>query len=132
MTLRAINPPGFDIPGLSQAVLVENGRLLLLSGHVPAMDANGAVASMDLETQLEQVFQSIKATLTSAGTSFSNVARVTIYVRDYQPEMLPVIRTVRDRFVDAARPPASALIGVASLFHPDVLVEIDAIAVLPA
>jgi enamine deaminase RidA (YjgF/YER057c/UK114 family) len=132
MTLRAINPLGFNIPGISQAVLVEHGRLLLLSGHVPAIDANGAVASKDLETQLEQVFQSIEATLTSAGATFSDVARVTIYVRDYRPELLSLIRRARDRFIDTEQPPASALIGVASLFHPDVLVEIDAIAVLPA
>jgi len=33
--LQAINPPGFSIPGISQAMLVEGGRPLILSGHVP-------------------------------------------------------------------------------------------------
>jgi 2-iminobutanoate/2-iminopropanoate deaminase len=37
---------------------------------------------------------------------------------------------VCDRFIEAALPPAGALIGVAALFHPDVLVEVDAIAVI--
>ncbi|ENO84589.1 RidA family protein [Thauera linaloolentis] len=45
--------------------------------------------------------------------------------------MLPLIRGVRDRYIDVGRPPASALIGVDALFHPDVLVEVDAVAVLP-
>ncbi|WP_186807656.1 RidA family protein [Swaminathania salitolerans] len=54
--------------------------------------------------------------------------RLTIYVRDYQPAQLPTIRSIRNRCVDPDRPPASAPIGVAGLFHPDIPVEIDAIA----
>lgn len=62
----------------------------------------------------------------------SAVARLTIYVRNYDPASLLLIRATRDLWINPERPPASALIGVASLFHPDVLVEVDAIAVLPA
>lgn len=112
-------------------MVVESGRLMLLSGHVP-MKNDGTVAGTQLQQQLTQVFENMEATLRAAGAGFEHVARLTLYVRDYQPDVLPVIRTVRDRFVDAQRPPASALIGVASLFHPDVLVEVDAVAVLPS
>ena len=128
--LQPINPPGPSIPGISQAMLVEGGRLLFLSGHVPFNDKN-EVAGSDLASQLDQVFANLKATLQAAGGDFSAVARVTIYVRDYDVSQLPTIRSVRDRWIDTQRPPASSLVGVASLFHPDVLVEIDAIAVLP-
>lgn len=130
MKLRSINPPGSNIPGISQAMVVENGRLLFLSGHLP-MRRDGSVAGIGLEVQMNQVFENIQATLLEAGASFENVARLTIYVRDYRPEALPMIRAVRDRFTNLERPPTSALIGVAALFHPDVLVEVDAIAVLP-
>jgi 2-iminobutanoate/2-iminopropanoate deaminase len=130
MTFRTINPSGATIPGISQATIVETGKLLLLSGHVP-LHADGSVAGPGLEIQLEQVFSNLEATLIAAGSSFGNVARLTIYVRDFKPELLPVIRSVRDRFVNTAHPPASSLIGVAALFHPDVLVEIDAIATIP-
>jgi 2-iminobutanoate/2-iminopropanoate deaminase len=128
--LRAINPPGSSIPGISQAILVERGRLLMLSGHVP-FDSDGNVVGTELPAQLDQVFSNLRATLQAASTDFSSVARLTIYVRDYESRMLPVIRSVRDRWINAECPPASALIGVASLFHPDVLVEVDAIAALP-
>ncbi len=128
--LRPINPPGPAIPGISQAMLIESGRPLLLSGHVP-FDAAGKVCATDLAAQLDQVFQNIGATLQAAGVGFEAIARLTIYVRDYEPALLPTIRAVRDRWINAERPPASALIGVASLFHPDVLVEVDAFAVLP-
>lgn len=71
------------------------------------------------------------ATLRAAGSDFSHVARLTIYVRDFDAAQLPAIRAARDRWIDPKRPPASALIGVQALFQPDVRVEVDAIAVIP-
>lgn len=130
MRLRAVNPPGPTIPGISQGVVVEGGHLLFLSGHIP-MSSNGSLIGPGLQAQLVQVFENLKTTLAAAGAEFGNVARLTIYVRDYRPEHLAEIRAVRDRYIDAARPPASALVGVATLFHPDVLVEVDAVAAMP-
>ncbi|AZV93925.1 hypothetical protein CBF45_09480 [Bordetella sp. J329] len=72
-----------------------------------------------------------RATLAAAGASSRNLARITIYVCDFQADQLPAIRRARDRFIDPEHPPASALIGVAELFHPDVQVEVDAVAILP-
>jgi enamine deaminase RidA (YjgF/YER057c/UK114 family) len=126
--MRAINPPGPSIPGISQAMLVDPGRLLFLSGHVP-FDEGGKIPE-GLGEQVEQVFRNIGLTLGESGSDFGDVARLTIYVRDYRPSMLDTIRIVRNRWIRADRPPASTLIGVASLFHPDVIVEIDAIAIL--
>ncbi len=128
--LRHINPPGPSIPGISQAVLAESGRLLFLSGHVP-FDESGSVSSPDIGPQLEQVFQNLDATLKAAGVGFASVARLTFYVCNLSPDVLPIIREVRDRWIKAERPPASVLIGVASLFRPDVMVEVDAFAVIP-
>ena len=128
--LKAINPEEGRIPGISAAVRVEGGRLLLVSGHVP-LDTDGNVVSKNLEDQLALVFRNLAATLTAAETSFEHVCRITIYVRDYEPTQLEMIRRVRDQFVFVNRPPASALIGVATLFHPDVRVEVDAVAVVP-
>ena len=127
--MYAVNPPGANIPGISQAMVVNDGKLMFLSGHV-AINAEGAFSGSTVEEQLEQVLANIALTLKEANADFSNVARVTIYVKDYDLSMLPVIRQVRDKFVNSEKPPASALIGVASLFHPESLVEVDAIAVL--
>ena len=125
--MQAVNPEGVQIPGISQAMRVESGALLFLSGHVPLLP-DGSVAGPDLRVQLRQVFINMQATLTAAGSDFSHVARLTLYVRDYDPTELEAIRQVRDAFVNAEKPPASALIGVASLFHPEVRVEVDAVA----
>lgn len=127
--LIAVNPPGADIPGISQAMIVESGRVMYLSGHVPF--GSGGALGATLEEQLDQVFSNMKATLAAAGADFSALARVTYFVRDYDAGKLETLRAVRDRWIGGGTPPASALIGVAALFHPDVLVEVDAVAVLP-
>jgi 2-iminobutanoate/2-iminopropanoate deaminase len=129
MPLRAVTPPGATIPGISQAMIITGGKLVFLSGHTP-LGPDGAISGQ-LEAQLVRTFANLAETLKASGSGFANVARLTIYVRDYKPEQLPVIRAVRDRFICTERPPASALIGVASLFHPEALVEVDAIAVAP-
>ena len=128
--LTPVNPIGQSIPpGMSQAMLVNGGTLLFLSGHVPVGPA-GIVAT-DVETQLVQTFENIAATLKAAGVDFSSVARLTTYIVDYHSGLLPLFRSVRDRYIDMRTPPASTLIGVAALAVPELLVEIEAIAVVP-
>ena len=97
--MRAINPPGYSVPGISQAMLVpNNSSLLVLSGHA-ALGPEGVIGT-DLAGQLDQIFKSLQATLQEAGTDFRNVARFTIYVRNYDSTMLPTIRAVRERYVN--------------------------------
>ncbi len=125
--LTAINPENADIPGISQAIQVPSStRALYLSGHVP-FGPNG-IEKGNFAAQLDQIFKNIEATLKAAGTEMSALARITIYVVDYDGSQLDALRTVRDRWINTETPPASALIGVYALFHPDVLVEVDGIA----
>ncbi|MFY0681441.1 MAG: RidA family protein [Thalassovita sp.] len=127
--LKPINPPNADIPGISQAIVMPaSAQTMYLSGHVP-FGANG-VAKGDFAAQLDQVFANMHATLQEAGTDFSSVARLTFYVVGYDGSQLDDLRNVRDRWINTETPPASALIGVDALFHPDVLVEVDGIAFL--
>ncbi|MGL1922513.1 MAG: RidA family protein [Hyphomicrobiales bacterium] len=127
-TLKAVNPPGADIPGISQAIIVEGGKTMYLSGHV-GFGSDGKLGK-DFGSQLDQVFANMKMTLNEAGTDFSSIARITFFVKNYDISQLDTLRVVRDRWVNTKNPPASALIGVETLFHPDVLVEVDAIAIL--
>jgi 2-iminobutanoate/2-iminopropanoate deaminase len=129
--LTPIIPAGQWIPpGLSQAMLIKGGSLLVLSGLV-STKSDGAIVGSDVESQLLQTFENMAVTLKAAGTDFHSVARLTYYIVNYQPSHLQVIRSVRDRFVNLEKPPASALIGVAALAHPSFLVEVDALAVVP-
>jgi enamine deaminase RidA (YjgF/YER057c/UK114 family) len=127
--LQSVNAPGACFPGVSQGILIQGGRLLVLSGHVP-VDVAGDLVTGDFQTQLTAVFENIGRTLAAAGVGFEAVARFTIYVTDYEPAMLLVLRQVRSKFISAAVPPASALVAVAALYDPRVRVEIDALAVV--
>jgi 2-iminobutanoate/2-iminopropanoate deaminase len=128
--LTSIVPAGLSIPpGLSPAILIKGGNLLLLSGLV-SFNSEGVIVGDDVESQLLQTFENIATTLKAAGADFHSVARFTYYIVNYQPSHLQVIRSVRDRFINLAKPPASTLIGVAALALPKLLVEVDAIAVV--
>jgi enamine deaminase RidA (YjgF/YER057c/UK114 family) len=127
--MKSINLPGQSIPQTSAAMLVSGGDLLFISGQV-AFGENGIVGD-DLASQLDQAFRNLEAVLHEAGATFDNVVRMTIYVVDYEQSMLEAIRDVRGRYVNMERPPASTLLGVASLFIPGLFVEVEAIANLP-
>lgn len=128
--LKSVNPPGAAFPGVSQAMRITDGELLILGGHVPT-DADGNLVKGGFEAQLTAVFENIKRTLETAGVGFEAVARFTYYVVNYEPSMIPVLREVRRRYLNMDTPPASALIGVAGLYDESVLVEVDGFAVIP-
>lgn len=128
--LEFINPPGPSIPGISAAVAVRSGQPVFFSGHVP-VTVDGSLELGSLERQLEAAFANLERSMAAAGVAREQVARLTLYVRDYRPEELALIRAVRDRHIAGDHPPASALIGVSHLFAAGVRVEIDAVAVRP-
>lgn len=127
--IRSVNPPGADVPGISQAMIVERRSLLYLSVHTP-LGPNGKMAG-DFDGRLQQVIRNLRATLAEAGSDLSALVKLTFYVVGYDGSQLERLCVVRDRSVNTADPPASALIGVAARFRRDVLVEVAGIAVLP-
>jgi enamine deaminase RidA (YjgF/YER057c/UK114 family) len=80
--------------------------------------------------QARQVFENLRGCLAAAGASFADVIKLTYFLTDVA--QLPVIRGVRDQYVDTAAPPASTAVAVAALFRPEFLVEIEALALVPA
>jgi enamine deaminase RidA (YjgF/YER057c/UK114 family) len=125
--LSVRNPPGLFSPtGYSQVAEVRGGRLVFVAGQV-AMDATGSlVGAGDYRAQAEQVFRNLETALRSAGATFRDVVKLNYYLLDVAH--LPEVREVRDRFVDAQRPPTSTAVQVARLFRPEFLLEVDAVA----
>lgn len=98
-------------------------RWLHVSGQV-GVDPSGKVVQ-GVEAQTERAFRNIEAVLRSAGMTLDDVVKINSFL--LSREHVAVLRTVRDRlFVKTA--PASTLVMVAALAHPDWLVEIEAIA----
>jgi enamine deaminase RidA (YjgF/YER057c/UK114 family) len=121
-------PPGVRPgTGYSHGVAAA-GRLVAIAGQV-AMDEDGElVGPSDPKAQVERVFENLRLVLAATGASFADVIKLGIFVTDIA--ILPLVREVRDRYVDTAQPPASTAVQVAALFRPDYLVEIDALAVV--
>jgi reactive intermediate/imine deaminase len=115
--------------GYSHVVEVTGGRLIFLAGQV-ALDKDGkTVGEGDLRAQTEQVFANIGAGLAAVGADFSSLVKMTTYLTDMS--QVAVLREVRDKYLDAANPPASTAVQVAGLARPEWLVEIEVVASLP-
>jgi enamine deaminase RidA (YjgF/YER057c/UK114 family) len=115
--------------GFSHVVL-GTGRFVAISGQV-ALDENGEpVGPDDPVAQARQVFENLRRCLAAAGGTFADVVKLTFFVTDVA--YLPALREARDAVIDTARPPASSAVQVAALFRPEVLLEVEAFAVLPA
>jgi len=115
--------PGF---GYSH-VVAATGRLIAISGQV-ALDETGQLVGLgDPEAQARQVFENLRRCLAAADATFADVVKLTVYVTDLAT--MTAVRAVRDEYVDTTRPPASSAVQVAGLVLPELLLEIDALAV---
>lgn len=128
--IEHIRPSGLaNNPAYTQVVTARSERVVHVSGQV-AIDVDGnVVGEGDLAAQTEQVMTNLGIALEAAGASFADVVKITTFVVDYSPEQRQVIGDVRGRFLPAANPPASTLVGVSALAGPQWLIEIEATAV---
>lgn len=117
-------------PGYTQVVKVTGGQTIYLSGQVAIDASRNLVGRGDFRAQARQVFENIKAALASVGANFSHVVKLNMYVVDRSH--LPILREIRDLYVNTQALPASTLVEVRSLAQEEFLLEIEAIASLPA
>lgn len=127
--LTHIAAPEGVAPGVGYThVVMGTGRFVAISGQV-ALDAQGdVVGAGDAAAQARQVFANLQRCLAAAGATFDDVVKFTFYLTDIR--YLPAVREARDACVDASRLPASTAVQVTSLVRPELLLEIDAFAVI--
>lgn len=107
---------------------VRFGKLLFVSGIV-SVDSEGKVVGRgNVVAQARQVFENMRQILAAAGAGFRDVLKVTVFLRNIEDR--PRINPVREEVFGEARP-ASTLVEISQLVHPDLLVEIEAIVGLP-
>jgi enamine deaminase RidA (YjgF/YER057c/UK114 family) len=126
---RAINPWTWqDAYGFSQAVESSGSRRLLVCSGQTSVDAAGApLHAGDMRAQLRQAFLNLQQVLQAAGMDFSHVLRLNYYTTDVAA-YLAASDEAEAWLKDVSPRPAGTLLGVAALFHPDILVEIEATA----
>lgn len=129
-SVRFVNPSTMARPnGYSQVAEVTGGRLVFVAGQV-AFDAAGRVVGAgDFRTQAREAFRNVQRALAAVGLGPEHVVKLQMFVTDFAH--LAALRAVRDEFVNTAAPPPSTTVQVVALFHPDLLFEVDAVAVAP-
>lgn len=112
----------------SRATTVEaRGKLVFISG-MTAHRPDGSVAGVgDIEAQTRQVCENVKAAVEAAGGTLDDICRVDVFVRNM--EHFEAIHKVRREYFSPPLP-ASTMVEVTKMTHPDYLIEISAIAVL--
>jgi 2-iminobutanoate/2-iminopropanoate deaminase len=110
----------------SQAVITTGGRTIWLAGQVAIEDGNGRSLAGDFDAQVREIFLRLGRTLEEAGARLADMVTMTVFIADAR---------LGDRFVELRKEifgddfPASALITVAALARPEMLVEVQGVAV---
>ena len=124
---KTLMPPA----GYSHIAKVNHGTIIYLAGQVSS-DATGAlVGEGDFEAQVERVFANVKIAVEAAGARMADIVKLKTYiVAEVDPAAIPKMRAIRDRYVNAEKPPASTLVVVSRLARPGWLIEIEAVAAI--
>lgn len=122
-------PPGVA-PGTGYTqVVTGSGRLVQVSGQVAFDEQRNLVGEGDPKAQARQVFENLRRCLAAGGAGFEHVVKLTYFMTDIAH--LAAIREARNEYFGALPLPASSAMQVAALFKPDVLIEIEALAIVP-
>ena len=129
---QAVNPWTWqDQFGFSQAVTATPPSRLVFCAGQTSVDADGAILHADdIGAQLAQSFNNLETVLQQAGTDLSHVVRLNYYTTDVDG-LLGVWNVIGERLDEAGCRPASTLLGVARLAFPELLIEIEATALVP-
>jgi 2-iminobutanoate/2-iminopropanoate deaminase len=118
----------FDPPAYSQAIKVTGAQTILYTAGQVAYDDKGQPAHKgDFAAQARAVFAAVKAQVEAGGGTLDNVVKINTYLTDIRHRTELV--AVREEFL-GKKGPASTLVAVAALAHPDWLIEVEAIAVV--
>ena len=130
-SVRYINPSTMaKPPGYTHVVEVNGpGRTIYIAGQL-GYDGAGKQGA-DFREQATLVYENLKAAIESVGGKMENIVKLNAYLTDIRAQ-LPIYREVRDLFVNVAAPPASTTIEISKLAREGALLEVEAVAILPA
>jgi enamine deaminase RidA (YjgF/YER057c/UK114 family) len=129
--IRHIQPQGLaKSPAYSHVVTAKPGTVIWVAGQI-AQNAKGEmVGKGDVKAQAAQAWENVRIALAAAGATFKDAVKVNVFVVGYKPSMREELRAARLHAMGPGEPPASTLVGVQALATEDILVEIEATAVI--
>lgn len=127
--VRFLNPDGLFKPAtFSQLAITRPGTTVYISGQTARDENSNIVGTGDAKKQMAKVLENLQVAVGAAGGSMGNVAKITTYVVGLKSDdRIWIGEMVKKHF---PVPPAHTLVGVSALAAPELLVEIEAVAVL--
>ncbi|SDU65264.1 RidA family protein [Gordonia westfalica] len=117
--------------GHTRSATVAPGSLVFTAGAAPIDEQGVTVAPGNVCEQARQCMANLQTALAEAGASLDDVAKVTVFVAEHlQADLVVAWDAVTEAFGD--HKPAGSLLGVSVLAYDDQLVEIEAVAAIPA
>ena len=120
-------PEAKPVMNYKMGTRMEGGRLLYVSGQVAWNASGDIVGKGDVRAQARQTFENLREVLRAAGGDLANLMKITTYIT--KVEHIAQVAEAR-REVFQGELPASTLIVVESLFHPDFLIEVEGVAAI--
>jgi enamine deaminase RidA (YjgF/YER057c/UK114 family) len=132
MRIEYIKPQGLhQNPAFSQALIIPQDARLMIVGGQNSVDENGNVVHPgDLGAQTAKALENMELCLAAAGAGFNDLVKLTIFIAG-DIDITPGYKAWMAKAGQPAHPPAVSVIKVLALGRPDVLVEIEGLAVLP-
>ena len=127
MKRRRLSSPYQRSRSYSPAVITEGGKAVWLAGHLAAEDEDGQSLAGDFDGQVRCIFRKLAATLAEADAALSDIVTMTVFITDVSNNTR-FVELRKEFFADDAYP-ASTLVTVAALNRPELMVEINAVAV---
>lgn len=126
----AINPAGIWTPfgAFSMAVIQGDGQMVHLKGQVSLDQHGNLVGAKEIRTQVRKVLENIRDVLASMGGQMNDIVSLTHYTTDIEQFMST--SDIRKEFFVAAFP-VTTTIQIERLYHPDLMIEITAVAEIP-
>ena len=128
MAKTVINPSALAAPTGYSYAIKKSGTPVFISGQV-ALDGQGKlVGENDAAAQTEQVFQNLRTVVEACGGTLDDVVKITIFVTD--PSYRPAVAAARLKYFKEGQYPASTYLVVSALAVPQLLVEVEAVAMI--
>jgi enamine deaminase RidA (YjgF/YER057c/UK114 family) len=130
--VRYIDPDSLNNnPAFTNVVVVEGNVKTVHIGGQDALNASGEIVGKgDIVAQVEQILANVRAALAAGGVGPEHIIKWNIYVVEGQ-SLQAGFAAFQNAWPETPNPPAITMVFVSGLAHPDFLVEMDAVAVVP-
>lgn len=111
----------------STAIEAPMGRTIYVSGLTSRNKEGAVVGKEDIKVQTETILRNMRTILAEAGATMGDIVKVTVFIKDM--ELFDEIHEIRRSYFEEPYP-ASSMVEVSMLADPDLLIEIEAVAVV--